>query len=245
MEITNENLIEHIEKSFKVFTKAGSRSDKKLHPLHGGIANDIMQVLTDLGMADDITVYAKGYGNNKEKKVHGVFKDKNIDITFCYKEKPIFCINVKSIQQNYKQNGGNYFENMIGEIVNLVLDKMPLFQVFILPNKIPYFMGNKKFRKWEYVNKHAMEQYINYSNLKNTFISPSVLVFNYNLNDMPSNPIDSDEYKSFYSDNIAITKCDERENDGWGDNCFFNDYSNFIKEAVKVITDTINKEKNK
>ena len=66
MEITNENLIEHIEKSFKVFTKTGSRSDKKLYPLHGGIANDIMQVLTDLGMADDITVYAKGYENNKE-----------------------------------------------------------------------------------------------------------------------------------------------------------------------------------
>ena len=241
MKLTNKNFCKHIEESFKIFTKTGSRSDKKLYPLHGGIANDIMNILAEKGFDKDITVYTKGYGSNKEKKVRGAFKGKNIDITFCYKDKPIFCINVKSIQQNYKQNGGNYFENMTGEIVNMIWNDIPLSQVFVLPQKIPYFKKNKKFKKWEYVNNHSMEQYINLSNFKK-IILPPVLVFNYDLNDMPSNPIDSDEYKSYYSNNIEIHECDERKNDGWGDNCFFNDYTNFIEKSVKFIETAINKE---
>lgn len=235
--ITNENLIEHLTESFKVFTENGSRSDKKLIPLHGGIAKDVINRLHEMGYNETmISVDTKGYGSNKEAKVEGKYINKDVDITFKYENKPIVGINVKSIQQNYKQNSNNYFENMLGETANLQINGFPLFQAFIVPHQIPYFANNKTFKKWEYFNKYSSNKYIELSqDTDQVHVPYGTLMFNYNLNEMPQNPIDSDEYKAFYHNNINITICDELKNANWGDNTYFNNYHGFINMVANTI----------
>ena len=236
--ITNNNLIEHLTESFKVFTETGSRSDKKLLPLHGGIAKDVMEKLRLFGY-DEITISVdvKGYGSNKEAKVKGRYIDKDIDITFNYKGEPILCINVKSIQQNYRQNSNNYYENMLGETVNIQFKNgIPLFQVFIIPQQIPYFKSDKTFKSWEYFNKYSASKYIDLSQDEGYHVPCGTLVFNYKLNDMPNNPVNSDEYKAYYHDNINISMYDDLKNVGWGKNTYFNDYKGFVDCVVNTIT---------
>jgi hypothetical protein len=45
--------------------------------------------------------------------------------------------------QNYSQNSNNYFENMLGETANIRSSNIPYFQIFIIPDEIPYYKKEK------------------------------------------------------------------------------------------------------
>lgn len=135
--------------------ESGSRSNEKLKILHGAIAKDISDKLnrfTSLSKTSGrFQVSSLGFGNGKESDIQGRYIDKKVDITIVGKASriPIAGIAVKFVMQNYSQNSNNYFENMLGETANIRSKGIPYFQIFIIPDKVPYYDKEGKIQKWE------------------------------------------------------------------------------------------------
>ncbi|WP_049757049.1 hypothetical protein [Mycoplasma crocodyli] len=104
-------------------------------------------------LGNDYDVHSLGYGNGKEIKIPGRYIDKTVDITISKNDSVIAGIGVKFVMSNYKQNSNNYFENMLGETANLRSNNIPYFQIFILPELIPYFDKFGNIRSWEKINE--------------------------------------------------------------------------------------------
>ena len=107
--------------SFKKFLETGSRSNEKLKILHGAIAKDLKSRL-----GNRYLIQSLGIGNGKEI---------------------IAGIGVKFVMQNYSQNSNNYFENMLGETANIRCANILYFQIFIIPDKLPYYKNDGTFQK--------------------------------------------------------------------------------------------------
>jgi hypothetical protein len=155
--IYNEkDFIKAVEQSFRMYKIHGARSTEKLKPLHKFIAETLSKI------------FGKGFelhfiGNdNKEMTVTGKYYPKDIDITVSKKEKPVFCLGIKFVTSNYKQNANNYFENMMGETANIQATQIPYAQLIILRHKTPYYKKNETElpSKIEIVNDKDIEKYL-------------------------------------------------------------------------------------
>ena len=246
MEITNKTLLQHIKETLKNYCEFGSRSDKKLYPIHGGIAKDITDNVHLLKPDIKISVHTKGYGTNSEYKFDGFLYEKDIDITFIYKDIPVYTINVKVIQQNYGQNGNNYYEGMLGETVNVQLMGTPLSQVFIIPEDIPYFLKDGEFKRWENHSEKAIQKYKKLGKLGLfddkivEIVCPhSVLYFKYKVNDIET-PTNNDDYKRMLleSNNLEVSSMHANENWGY---IHYNDYEGYVDNVTKKILENIEK----
>jgi hypothetical protein len=136
--IYNElNFIKAIEQSFKMYKKYGARSIAKLKPIHKFVANTLAQI------------FGKGFelhfigDDTKEMTVEGKYYPKDIDITVSKNQKPVFCLGIKFVTSNYKQNANNYFENMMGETDNIQATQLPYAQLIILRHETPYYKKNE------------------------------------------------------------------------------------------------------
>lgn len=156
--MNNQEFVGAIEKSFVEFIKSGtSRSTKKLVPLHGAIARD---VLNRLGESHErYSVMSQGFASGKEGTISGRYMDKKVDITIFKDERAVGGIAVKFVMQNYSQNSNNYFENMLGETANIRSAQCPYFQVFIIPQKLPYYDRNKVIKHWESFTDNNIHKY--------------------------------------------------------------------------------------
>ena len=150
----NNTFLEKIEESFLRFLDTGSRSNAKLVVLHGAIAEDLANRL-----ANDYTIASLGYKTGKETNIQGRYIDKRVDITILKGNKPVAGIGVKFIMGNYSQNSNNYFENMLGETANIKSNRIPYFQIFIIPHKLPYYKNGGAFDKWEEFKEHHLIKY--------------------------------------------------------------------------------------
>ena len=141
--------------------------------------------------------------------------------------------------QNYSQNSNNYFENMLGETANIRCTNIPYFQIFIIPDKLPYYKNNGDFQKWEFFTQHNAYKYLKLSE-DNTEISihtPSkTLLFVINLPSMITDPNDKDEYNEFYRNlpSIPITLSNKQYGD-FNRAVVFNDYEAFATKVVHYI----------
>lgn len=106
-------LIKAIKKSFEKYKEYGARSTQKLIPIHKYMADTLKEIW---GKKYEICYMDK---NNREAKIKGKYYSKDIDIAVLKDKKPVFCLGVKFITSNYKQNANNYFENMMGETANI------------------------------------------------------------------------------------------------------------------------------
>lgn len=131
--MNNNCLLTHVLSSFKIYLKTSARSNQKLKILHGCIAEDIAQRL-----GKKYEVKSLGYQEGKEAKIQGRYIDKNVDIAIVHQQKPIAGIGVKFVMGNYTQNSNNYFENMLGETANIRCNGIAYFQIFIIPEHLPY-----------------------------------------------------------------------------------------------------------
>lgn len=155
--MVKNNLLKATQESFKCFIEKGSsRSTAKLKPLHGTIAEDIQNKL-----GEDYIVISQGFGKDKEEKVKGEYYDKMVDITIlnAHTNKPVAGIAVKFVMQNYCQNSNNYFENMLGETVNMRCADHLYFQILILPDYMPHYKRGGKIESWEKVTEYYLEKY--------------------------------------------------------------------------------------
>lgn len=153
--MNNVEFLNSVERSFVEFVKVGtSRSTKKLVPLHGAIANDMHARL-----GEEYSIMSQGYRLGKEGTICGRYMDKKVDITIFRGRKPVGGVAVKFVMQNYSQNSNNYFENMLGETANIRSAKCPYFQVFIIPDKVPYYEKAGTFKHWESFTDNNIHKY--------------------------------------------------------------------------------------
>lgn len=230
----NQTFLEVISNSFRTFLNTGSRSNEKLKILHGAIARDLLQRL-----GPGYSINSLGINDGREGNIEGRYIDKKVDITICYRCKVVAGIGVKFVMQNYSQNSNNYFENMLGETANIRCSNIPYFQIFIIPDKLPYYKNDGNFQKWETFTQHNAYKYLKLSE-DNTEISvhtPSkTLLFVIHLPPMNTTPIDKDKYNDYYrkmsSIPIQLSNTDYGEFDKA---VVFNDYNSFADKVVHYI----------
>ena len=77
---------------------------------------------------------------------------------------------------NYSQNSNNYFENMLGETANICCANIPYFQIFIIPEKLPYYNKQGLIQKWEEFTIHNATKYLTLSedNIQTSIHTPKL-----------------------------------------------------------------------
>ena len=155
----NLEFLQIIKKSFLICLNTSPRSNEKLKILHSAISKDIKFRLHD----NSYSLKSLGYGNGQECKMKGRYLDKYVDITILEKGIGIAGIAVKFVMSNYSQNSNNYFENMLGETANIRSAKSPYYQVFIIPDKVPYYDKSNNIKHWEKISEHNLSKYVNLS----------------------------------------------------------------------------------
>jgi hypothetical protein len=232
--MNNHEFLEVLKQSFLVYLRTGARSNEKLKVLHGAISKDIDNRLRDRQYA----VSSLGYGAGKEKNIDGRYINKAVDITISEKGKAVAGIAVKFVMSNYSQNSNNYFENMLGETANIRSAKIPYFQVFAIPDKMPYFDKSGKITKWETITAHNLDKYIKLSNdnIDNYMHTPNkTLVYIIHLeSEKTANMKTKDDYEYFYLNNSFVV-CESDLKFSFGNTIIYNDYEKFAEKTVYAI----------
>ena len=194
--MNHAGFISAIEQSFVEFIKSGtSRSTRKLVPLHGAIARDMQERL-----GGGYSIWAQGFKSNKEGVIAGRYMEKKVDISIFRNASPVCGIAVKFVMQNYSQNSNNYFENMLGETANIRSARCPYFQVFIIPERLPYYEKDGKFKHWEAFTDNNLHKYsvLDGDNPEISFHSPNkTLIYILRLPDT-GNVSNKDDYRGFF-----------------------------------------------
>jgi hypothetical protein len=153
-----QQFLKAIEESFRAYKEYGARSTQKLRPIHKFVAGTLSSIW---GQGYELHYMCEG---SKELTVDGKYYPKDIDITVTRGGKPVFCLGVKFVTSNYKQNANNYFENMMGETANIqAVGDLPYSHLIILRHKTPYYEKNETEipAKIETVNDKDISKYLN------------------------------------------------------------------------------------
>ncbi len=229
----NQEFLHAVERSFKIYLdKGSSRSNAKLKPLHGFIAQDL-HVRLDM----DYTIFSQGYESDREKKLPGRYQGKAVDITAFQHNRPAAGIAVKFVMQNYKQNSVNYFENMLGETANVRCAGIPYFQILILLDKLPYFDKNDgQLKRWEQINQHNLDKYVALSEddpLRYMHTPDKTLIFI--VHSMPATDLRTkEEYFDFYRAHPTL-EMSQLEYRGFDRGVILNDYDLFMSKICHNI----------
>ena len=230
----NQEFLTVVGDSFKKFLETGSRSNEKLKILHGAIAKDLKERL-----GNGYYVQSLGVGNGKELKLYGRYIDKAVDITILKNCNPIAGIGVKFVMQNYSQNSNNYFENMLGETANIRCANIPYFQIFIIPDKLPYYKNDGTIQKWEEITTHNSAKYVTLSkdDIQTSVHTPTkTLLFVVHLPEIEKEVHDKKEYVCYYEGQENFQVCESPAEYGdFSSAVIHNDYVDFADKVVHYI----------
>lgn len=230
----NQEFLTVVGNSFKKFLETGSRSNEKLKILHGAIAKDLKECL-----GTGYSVCSLGIGNGKEEKLDGRYIDKVVDITIKKGQKSIAGIGVKFVMQNYSQNSNNYFENMLGETANIRCANIPYFQIFIIPDTLPYYNKQGLLQKWEEFTVHNAIKYLTLSedNIQTSIHTPTkTLLFVVHLPEIKQPIADKYAYVNYYESQTDFMVCESQADYGeFSSAVVYNDYEDFIDKVVHYI----------
>ncbi len=230
----NQEFLTVVGNSFKKFLETGSRSNEKLKILHGAIAKDLKE---RLGVG--YSVCSLGIGDGKEEKLDGRYIDKVVDITIKHRQKSVAGIGVKFVMQNYSQNSNNYFENMLGETANIRCANIPYFQIFIIPEKLPYYNKQGLIQKWEEFTIHNATKYLTLSedNIQTSIHTPTkTLLFVIHLPEISQPIVDKTDYVHFYESQTDFMVSESNTQYGnFSSAVVYNDYEDFIEKVVHYI----------
>ena len=226
----NSQFLDCIKDSFITFLETGSRSNAKLKILHGRIAEDLA-----VRLGSNYEIKSLGFADNKEGKIQGSYINKNVDVTIYKDSKPIAGIGVKFVMQNYAQNSNNYFENMLGETANIRSNNIPYFQIFIIPEKLPYYENNGNIKRWETFDQNYIHKYIILSkdNIDTSIHTPiKTLIYVLNFTKIELEIKTKDNYIKHYQDSNTLNIIISDTNFGEiGDNVILNNYNNFMEKV--------------
>lgn len=230
------SFLEATKKSFITSLETGPRSNEKLKVLHGFIAEDLQNRL-----GKEYIVKSLGFKDGKEEKITGRYMDKNVDITVIKNKKKIAGVAVKFVMSNYSQNSNNYFENMLGETANIRSHNTPYFQIFILPEKLPYYKQDRTISKWETITSNNVDKYIKISedNVDAFYHTPNKTLFCLlKIGDFAKKtPKTADEYKQYFFNNDFEIKYSSTQLN-FKSQTIYNDYELFMQKiyhAIKAI----------
>lgn len=195
--MNNSEFLDAVARAFKVFLRTGSRSNQKLIVLHSAIAADLAGRL-----GDGYAIKSLGFGEGKESEIAGRYFAKKVDLAIERGDEVVAGVGVKFIMQNYAQNSNNYFENMLGETANVRSGGTPYFQIFVVPDRLPYYDKRKRITHWEAFTDHHAEKYVQLShdNPDRMLHTPSkTLLFVVHLPDEGTEVTDRASYVSFYA----------------------------------------------
>lgn len=150
-----------ISQSFKNYMLYGARSTEKLKPIHQFLGKPLHNIF-----GEEYQTHYLGE-NSKELTIEGKYYPKDVDITVTHDKKPIFCLGLKFVTSNYKQNANNYFESMMGETANIQRQNIPYAQVIVLRYETPYYkkvldkQKDKTPSKIEVINQKDLSKYVN------------------------------------------------------------------------------------
>lgn len=230
----NQEFLTVVGNSFKKFLETGSRSNEKLKILHGAIAKDL-----EGRLGAGYSVCSLGIGNGKEEKLDGRYIDKVVDITIKRGSKSIAGIGVKFVMQNYSQNSNNYFENMLGETANIRCANIPYFQIFIIPDTLPYYNKQGLLQKWEEFTNHNAIKYLTLSedNIQTSIHTPTMtLLFVVHLPEIKIPIADKYDYVNYYESQTDFMVKESSEQYGeFSSAVVYNDYEDFIDKVVHYI----------
>lgn len=170
VEINLKAFFEALNESYKNYLTHGSRSIKKLRPVHKWIGETYKSLL-----GDEYKIY---YLDGKELIVNGRYYPKQVDIGISKSERTIFVVSFKFITSNYKQNVNNFFENLLGECANIRTQDIGFGHILVLRDKIPYYEEGRDIKKWEEPDDSDLEKYVRLFRDKhrnNFFHSPNYL----------------------------------------------------------------------
>lgn len=228
--MNNNEFLAKVTEAFKKFLTTSSRSNEKLKILHGAIANDLSERL-----GNDFQIQSYNIGDGKEGNIQGRYINKNVDIVILRNDNPIAGIGVKFVMQNYAQNSNNYFENMLGETANIRSNNIPYFQIFIIPEKLPYYKNDGNFSKWEIFNNHHIEKYKILSNDNEEIYihTPTkTLLYVLKLPEIQSIINNKKNYIDYYSTlNTMEIVTSTTDYGTFGNGVVFNDYEKFIEKV--------------
>jgi hypothetical protein len=210
MNYNEEIFLKAIEDSFKAYKEKGARSTAKLKPIHKFVADTLNKI-----WGDNFEIYYMG-DTSKEATIEGKYYPKDIDITVLDGEKPVFCLGIKFVTSNYKQNANNYFESMMGETANIqAIGNLPYAQLLVLRHQTPYYQKNETEipSKIEIINDKDISKY-----LKLHFDTPQA-------------------HRPFYV-GISLVDIDEKTNKV----SFTNLGKSFSKETAKLLSETLSME---
>lgn len=232
--MNNAQFLKIIKHAFIRFLETNSRSNEKLKILHGAIAADLA---TRLGK--DYIVKSLGFDTDKEGNIAGRYIDKNVDISvFDRENRPLAAIAVKFVMQNYAQNSNNYFENMLGETANIQCQRIPYFQIFIIPDTLPYYDNKRVIKKWEKLSDHHAQKYLKLSedNAEIWLHSPAKTLFY--LVHLPDNAAIQNEaqYREHYlHTDFEVQTSHQLDHLPFDHGLILNDYATFIDKVVHRI----------
>lgn len=233
-QLNNTDFLHVISESFEAFLAKGtSRSNDKLKPLHGAIAQDIAERL-----GGDYEVWSKGYLKDKEAKIQGRYINKRVDITIKHNGSPVAGIAVKFVMQNYSQNSNNYFENMLGETANIRCNHCPYFQVFIVLDRLPYYKEDKVISKWETFSDHNINKYVKLSqdDIDVYFHTPNkTLIYVVHLPDPSVNIKTQKDYLDYYRSHDHTLNLSMHNYDTFQSTVILNNYELFIEKVYHTI----------
>ena len=232
--MNNTEFLNVVASSFKKYLETGSRSNAKLKILHGEIAKDIKERL-----GSEFSIFSLGIGNGKEKKLYGRYIEKAVDITIAKSGKSVAGIGVKFVMQNYSQNSNNYFENMLGETANIRCANIPYFQIFIIPDKLPYFNNEGKIQKWEEFTNHNSKKYLTLSkdDFHYSIHTPvKTLLFVIHLPETDLSVDDKKSYQAYYNriESFKIKESNLQYGE-FSNAVIYNDYEDFVNKLVHYI----------
>lgn len=232
--MTNQDFLTAVSNSFNAFINSGSsRSNAKLKPLHGAIANDIA---TRLGK--EHTIFSQGYGAGKEEKMDGRYMEKMVDIVIKRGNDTMAGIAVKFVMQNYSQNSNNYFENMLGETANIRCNNFPYFQIFIILDKLPYYDKSNNIKHWETFTSHNVDKYaaLSQDNSYAYMHTPNkTLVFVAHVPD-PAYPLSTKtDYFNYYKSHKPILTVSTNQYPEFANSVILNDYEAFIDKVYHTV----------
>lgn len=232
--MNNLDFLNILTNSFKKFLTTGSRSNEKLKILHGAIATDLQQ---RIGL--EYGIQSLGYGDGREGVIDGRYIEKKADITITRGDANVAGIAVKFVMQNYSQNSNNYFENMLGETANIRSKRIPYFQIFIIPDKMPYYDNKGNLRKWETFTLHNVKKYLLLSRDDinvNAHTPTKTLLFVVHLPDLKTQITNKTEYINAYLGmnymRIEVSNHDYGEFDS---SVVLNDYDKFMDKISHYI----------
>lgn len=149
--MNDEEILHVIQETLREYYRSGVRSSKKLDVLHLFI-NCLIRHKMKKKIAPDMCKFIKIDSQPvRETKVEGLMYHKDVDVTVTYKSNHVGIVSVKFVMSNYAQNANNYFENLIGECVNLKTMPRPRvfwYSLFSFDN-IPYYNKRNEITKFE------------------------------------------------------------------------------------------------